>query len=284
MYVNMDKIKELLNTKTSCRSFSSWAKLISFYAILYLFIAAFWIVYITIFFQIIDERKPYLTLSDSIIGQNPGLAIRPRPPKSHISSSLIHFKSSSVGNWQYWAENLNEYIKPYHELESGAGQHAQGDCNAFGERDPSKFCPFEPRHIPNECSEAQNYSYHLGKPCILVKLNRIYGWKPETYSIRPQGYPVQAPFNDGHIQITCEGRSNVDKENIGPLDYYPQGIEAKYFPFTNQPGYQSPFVMVHFKNPKPGVLISVECKAWAKNIVHDRMLSQGQVNFELLID
>jgi len=234
----------------------------------------------TIFQQIIDERIPSLRLSGSAIGDNPGLAIRPRPSISHIDSSLIHFRSSSSGNWQHWTEDLNKYLRPYQELESGAGQHAQGDCNSYGgERDPSKFCPFELRVIPNECSESQNFSYHLGKPCILVKLNRIYGWKPDPYMSRPKDYPPQAPFREGLIQITCEGKSSVDKENIGPIDYYPQGIETKYFPFTNQPGYQSPFVLAHFKNPRPGILIFVECKAWARNINH-----RGKVNFELLID
>lgn len=276
-----ESVKELAYSRTS----SSWMKLFAFYALLWLSTIAFWIVYITIFQQTIDARVPSLILGESAIGANPGLAIRPRPTANKAYSSLISFRSSSSGNWQHWTEDLNKYLRPYQELESGAGQHAQGDCNTYGgERDPHKFCPFELRVIPNECSESQNFSYHLGKPCILVKLNRIYGWKPEPYTSRPKDYPIQAPFRGGQVHITCEGQSWIDKENIGPIDYYPQGIETKYFPFTNQPGYQSPFVMVHLKNPRPGVLIFIECKAWAKNIQHDRSKSRGLVNFELMID
>lgn len=280
----MKDLKKSVKELAHSRSTSSWLKLSAFYAVLWATTIAFWIVYMTIFQQTLDERIPSLTLSDSTIGTSPGLAIRPRPPYSRIDSSLIRFRSSSSGDWQHWAEDINNYLRPYQELESGAGQHAQGDCNAYGERDPHKFCPFELRVIPNECSESQNFSYHLGKPCILVKLNRIYGWKPDPYMVRPKDYPVQAPFREGQIQITCEGQSFVDKENIGPIDYYPQGIETKYFPFTNQPGYQSPFVMVHLKNPRPGVLMFIECKAWAKNIQHDKKLSRGIVTFELFID
>lgn len=274
----MKKLKESLKDLAKTRTSSDWIRLFSFYAILWICVAAFWIIYMTIFQQTIDERVPYLTLADSPIGINPGLAIRPRPPVTKAYSSLIRFRSSSNGDWHHWAEDINNYLRPYQELESGAGQHAQGDCNTYGERDPHKFCPFELRVIPNECSESQNFSYHLGKPCILIKLNRIYGWKPDTYPIRPQGYPANAPFLEGRIQITCEGQSDVDKENIGPIDYFPQGIETKYFPFTNQPGYQSPFVMAHLKNPRPGVIIFIECKAWAKNI------NRSLVKFELLID
>jgi sodium/potassium-transporting ATPase subunit beta len=32
------------------------------------------------------------------------------------------------------------------------------------------------------------------------------------------------------------------------------------------------------------VLINVECKAWAKNIHHDRAERRGSVHFELMID
>lgn len=273
-------IKELAKTRTT----SEWLKLFAFYIILWLGVAIFWSAYMTLFLQTIDERVPYLTLGESPIGVNPGLSIRPRPPNTKLDSSLIRFKSSSSGDWHHWTDNLNNYLRPYQELESGAGQHAQGDCNTYGDRDPHKFCPFELRVIPNECSESQNFSYHLGKPCILVKLNRIYGWKPEPHTIRPKDFPVQAPFKDNAIQITCDGQSHIDKENIGPIDYYPQGIDVKYFPFTNQPGYQSPFVMAHLKNPRPGVLIFVECKAWAKNIIHESANSRGMVTFELLID
>uniref|UniRef100_A0A6G1SET6 Sodium/potassium-transporting ATPase subunit beta-2 n=1 Tax=Aceria tosichella TaxID=561515 RepID=A0A6G1SET6_9ACAR len=281
----MQDLKKSIKDIAYSRTTSSWIRLFAFYAVLWLSTIAFWLVYMTIFQQTIDERVPSLTLADSAIGDNPGLAIRPRPSSKSLYSSLIRFRSSSSGNWKHWNDDLNKYLQPYQQLESGAGQHAQGDCNTYGgERDPHKFCPFELRVIPNECSESQNFSYHLGKPCILVKLNRIYGWKPDPYMFRPKDYPIQAPFREGQVQITCEGQSWVDKENIGPIDYYPQAIETKYFPFTNQPGYQSPFVMVHLKNPRPGVLIFIECKAWAKNIQHDRAKSRGMVNFELMID
>jgi sodium/potassium-transporting ATPase subunit beta len=33
-----------------------------------------------------------------------------------------------------------------------------------------------------------------------------------------------------------------------------------------------------------GVLINIECKAWAKNIKHDRTDRLGSVHFELMID
>lgn len=31
------------------------------------------------------------------------------------------------------------------------------------------------------CSQANGYGYPKGKPCIFLKLNKIYGWKPDVY-------------------------------------------------------------------------------------------------------
>lgn len=33
-----------------------------------------------------------------------------------------------------------------------------------------------------------------------------------------------------------------------------------------------------------GVLINIECKAWAHNIYHDRIERRGSVHFELMVD
>ena len=114
---------------------------------------------------------------------------------------------------------------------------------------------------------------------------QIYGWKPEPYDTQPAKYPAGAPFTPGNIMITCEGQHDPDKEHIGPVEYFPSGgIETKYYPFLNQPGYQSPYVMMHFKEPKLNTLIYIECKAWAKNVEHDRYNRKGMTSFELFIE
>lgn len=33
-----------------------------------------------------------------------------------------------------------------------------------------------------------------------------------------------------------------------------------------------------------GVLINIECKAWARNIIHDRLDKRGSVHFEIMVD
>ena len=87
------------------------------------------------------------------------------------------------------------------------------------------------------------------------------------------------------LPICLFDQNPADKEHIGHLRYAPgQTIGANHFPFTNQEGYQAPFVMVQFLNPVRGMLINVECKSWAENIRYNRKDAEGSVHFELLVD
>lgn len=86
--------------------------------------------------------------------------------------------------------------------------------------------------------------------------------------------------------ISCEGQYENDKENVGKITILPRGFPSYYYPYTNEKGYLSPIVSVQFESPNSGVVINIECKAWATNIIYhggerDR---QGSTHFELMID
>lgn len=50
------------------------------------------------------------------------------------------------------------------------------------------------------------------------------------------------------IWISCDGEYPVDRENVGPINYYPQrGFQGFYYPFQNQKGYMPPLVAIHFE-------------------------------------
>ena len=305
----IDSIKQALwnpQTKTCLgRTGDSWLKIIGFYICLYTCLAGIWSAYYGLFHLTISDKHPKWTLSESIIGTNPGVGMRPQNPRERVESALIHYREGSNGDFKHWVDNINEYlIETSKELannksepkgdgqankdsDSGANQTITINCNEKKSEEEARgsVCPFDSSAIPADCQAAQNYSFPLGQPCILIKLNRIYGWKPEPHQWRPADYPEEAPFTAGNIQITCEGQHDPDKEHLGPVEYFPpNGIDVKYYPFFNQPGYQSPYVMVHFKNPKRNTLIYIECKAWAKNVEHDRYNRKGLTTFELFIE
>jgi hypothetical protein len=53
------------------------------------------------------------------------------------------------------------------------------------------------------------------------------------------------------VWVSCQGENPADRENIGPIQYLPyRGFPGYYFPYTNQEGYLSPLVAVHFQRPK----------------------------------
>lgn len=274
------------------RTAGSWFKITVFYIIFYLCLAAFWALMLLIFYQTIDYRTPKYQLEESRIGANPGLGFRPRPRDEHIDSTLIWFKNGNNENWKHWSDSLEKFLEPYKKSSADAGAHIE-NCGENQFASNGKFCHFDINNIPSVCSAENSFGYQRGDPCVLIKLNKIFNWKPEPFTedelrdlpdVIRKSYPTRNNASQ-LIYITCEGENAADKENIGEIEYHPQqGIEFKYYPYTNQPGYLSPFVFVHFKKPTPGVLINIECKAWAHNIKHNRMDREGSVHFELLVD
>lgn len=51
--------------------------------------------------------------------------------------------------------------------------------------------------------------------------------------------------------------------------------------FSREFNWNHTFFLPHFL---AGVLINIECKAWARNIHHDRTDRRGSVHFELMVD
>jgi len=161
------------------------------------------------------------------------------------------------------------------------------------------------------------YAGGKGNPCVLIKLNKIYGWVPLAYNTtedlelaKEKGMPdllikkirdkIATNPKDPELNtiwVSCEGENPADRENIGPVQYYSsgivesgpvgkefQGIPNYFFPYKKQDNYKAPFVFVKFSQPQTNVLIQIECKAWAKNIEPDRQQRLGSVHFELMLD
>lgn len=270
------------------RNGSSWLKIGIFYVIFYFLLAGFWVVMLLVFYQTLDYYSPKWTLDASRIGTNPGLCFRPLPHPDNVDSTLIWFTHGSAREWDYWVKSLGKFLDAY-EPGRQTGEYLQTCITGEHYTNPH-VCPFDLDSISKVCSRSNNFGYDVGKPCVLIKINRIYGWLPEPYrnDSLPSKMPdhIRASYNPNNVYISCAGENPADMENIGPIEYFPSNgtIDNYYFPFTNLDGYLSPFVWVHFQKPATGVLINIECKAWASNIQHDRTDRKGSVHFELLID
>lgn len=290
----------LWNSETSQflgRTGSSWGKILLFYFIFYSVLIGFFSAMLAVFYQTLDDRTPKWTLDSSLIGSNPGLGFRPMPPDSNVESTLVWYKSSDKGNVQYWQKQLDEFLKKY-EKENNPNFNNVEPCLPHQKPAPGKVCDVRFDSEWQKCTKQFGYNYDSseGGPCIFLKLNKIFNWQPEYYnsSTVPHDMPLylkehiaEAEKENNHkfVWVSCQGENPADMENIGIIHYLPKrGFSSEYFPFTNVNGYLSPLVAVYFEKPKRGVLINIECKAWARNIIHDRVERRGSVHFELMID
>ena len=273
-----NRLKKIYNRELGeflSRDALGWFKLIAFYTFFYSFLAGFFILLLVAFYQTIDPKQPtYCNVESAMhyLGVNPGLGFR---PQIDPENNLIYINASDFTSIKKSLETfLNDYDK---------------NDTFF---DYEKITEYSP------CSKANNFSYNTISPCVLVKLNRIYGWIPEYSSYLPEDYKINVTeahlgLNDAdkYVYVLCDGENAADKDNIYEINYYSSlasrklgGIHFKYFPYRNQINYLSPLVFVHFKRVAQNVLINVECRAYAANIENtDRLNKRGMVKFQLFV-
>eukprot|EP00095_Tigriopus_kingsejongensis_P000796 maker-scaffold67_size430214-snap-gene-3.32 protein:Tk00796 transcript:maker-scaffold67_size430214-snap-gene-3.32-mRNA-1 annotation:"hypothetical protein KGM_07765" len=307
----MDRYTHVLydkeNGEICTRTPKSWALITIFYLIYYTCLAAFWYGMLMIFFTTLPEGRPKWIKEESVIGTNPGLGMRPEQPDITIDSSIIFLKANVQGEKPSrdfestsnidWAKRYERYLKGYTNVTQrrNCGDEAYGEMEELG-------CIFD-TSVLAECGTFP-YGYEITgtqevvSPCILLKLNRVYGWVPQPYEDIdaeedpedpvPESVRELVAQNPNQIYVNCIGENPADVEALdGNVQYFPEnrGIPFKYFPF-NQPSnqYHSPVVAVKFSNFPLGQLIHIECKAWAKGIKHDRKDRIGLFHLEILLD
>ena len=196
-------------------------------------------------------------------------------------------------------KSIRDYLKPY-----GHGKYPGTSlkCRWEDRIDKQNWCHVSRRKLIDwthdvHCSRSENFGFALAQPCIILKPTKIFDWEPEPYyNITEVQQLPQMPkrlkneisktwekYCKGQgekteskcprlrmVWVTCEGETLMDTEYMGPVHLTPMnGFPGKYFPFVNQNHYLSPLISIQFRNLTPGVLVSVVCKLWAKNIRHD---------------
>lgn len=279
----------------------SWLLITVFYVIYYSCLAAFWAICMCIFITTLSYDEPKWQNTNGIIGESPGLGLRPGQPKDLIDSAIIMFnkdskegqEEKSIPNWQGWAERVTEFLKVY---KNATEQNRGKDCDAEGAKaTKDQACLFKYQEKLGSCGK-DNYGYDKGTPCIFLKLNRIYGLenKPYNESDLPEDMPealkshIQAQSDKDQVWVNCQPKYPADKEMLEKIEYFPpsRGFSNKYFPYMKQDDYLNPLVAVQFvPNLKQGIgqLIHIECRAWAQNIGYNRRDKIGIASLELQI-
>jgi len=328
LYMLCDPQKGTILTRTPC----SWLKIIVFYIIYYSCLATFWIICLFIFGLTLPDVMdgPKWQMYDGLIGDKPGVGIRPRQSDAFIHSQMIRLQSGDQNQ-----------IPSHPEGEGSTNADYAARVHTFFERymkspappdpvvdpyldDPYRFKgykAFDPKTTLGPCgSFPYGYVGEHVKPCIYIKLNKIWGWQPspvqcDEYYRGSYDYDYECPpslrrhlnsaaameAGEENIWIDCQGRNAADKEALdGRITYYPasRAIPISYFPYlgergadfpvgtsTADVGFHPPLVAIQVDpSPHRGQLVHIECRAYYSGVRHDSKDKLGLVQFEVQID
>ena len=216
-------IKMFIKKKKFYFSKFSKAKISLFYVVFYSLLGLFFIGLLAVFAAVMPLDKPTYYGEESVMNQailNPGLGFR---PQIDVEDNFIHYnpniyEKSNKGFKQY-VENLNHFlesswciffistnkilikifylIKEYKQSEDSSKVIQCIDGNDYTQDLMSgKYCDFDFKKIFQEtnCTKENNFGYETNNLCVLIKLNKIYSWKP-TFNAN----------EEKKIKIKCEG-------------------------------------------------------------------------------
>ncbi|CAF0727498.1 unnamed protein product [Rotaria sordida] len=296
--------KFLYNSKRKTvlgRDALNWAKLSIFYTILYCFLGCFFVALTYVFARILDRTQPryYNTESTMAVRSTAavvGLGFRPQPV---IDESLIQITNDPIQQKRI-ASSLRLFRNVFLLQNSDAKVEQCSSQEPASKLPPGTACLFNWYHIvKNEnhpCSDNKMYGFSYEQPCILIKLNKVYGWKP-VKGILP--FEIQKlrhvysnkSISNSDVYITCAGTHAADTDVLLNATYYslsyPFGsskfgvIPNYFFPYQNAKDHVQPFVLVQFNMLPLNRLVSVTCLAWAPGIEHNTRRMRGMVNFQL---
>uniref|UniRef100_A0A8C2Z0N0 Sodium/potassium-transporting ATPase subunit beta n=1 Tax=Cyclopterus lumpus TaxID=8103 RepID=A0A8C2Z0N0_CYCLU len=233
-------------------------KIFLFYVIFYGCLAGIFIGTIQALLLTLSNYKP--TYQDRVAP--PGLSHTPRSLKSEISFSL-----SDPGSYMKYTETVENFLAKYDELRQ-ADQMKFEDCGGeYDDQGQRKACRFH-RSLLAGCSGESDphYGFKDGKPCIIVKLNRVVNFRPKVV------------INTTRCSATA---SQIKYFGLGegfPLQYYP------YYGKLLQPQYLQPLVAIQFTNLTRDQELRIECKAYGANIGYsekDRYQGRFDVKFTI---
>ncbi|XP_016405086.1 sodium/potassium-transporting ATPase subunit beta-2a isoform X2 [Sinocyclocheilus rhinocerous] len=260
------------------RTASSWGLILLFYLIFYTFLAGMFCLTMYVMLLTLDDYQP--TWQDRLA--TPGMMIRPKTDLLEIVYNVEKTES-----WDSYVQALDNFLAPYNDSQQVMKNDACVPDQYFTQEDsgevrnnPKRSCQFN-RTVLEDCSGLSDhtYGYQDGKPCVLIKLNRVIGLLP--------GEKGRSPY------VTCRARKE-DSESIGTIAYFPPNgsFNLMYYPYYGkraQVNYSQPLVAVKFMNISLNTDVNVECTINSNSNTIQFKISErdkfaGRVIFKLRIN
>ncbi|XP_044857640.1 sodium/potassium-transporting ATPase subunit beta-1 isoform X1 [Mauremys mutica] len=276
------------------RTGGSWFKILLFYLIFYGCLAGIFIGTIQVMLLTISEFEP--KYQDRVAP--PGLTVIPQVLKTEVSFSI-----SDPKTYEEYVAGINKFLKNYNDSQQ-TDEMTFDDCSdkphdyitrgAFNnDQGQKKVCRFRREWLGN-CSgmHDSSYGYKDGKPCVVVKLNRILGFKPKP-PLNDSHLPseMMGKYNQYVLPVHCFAKKEEDVDKIGTVEYYGMGGYAgfplQYYPYYGKllhPKYLQPLMAVQFTNLTYDTEVRVECKVYGENMGYsdkDRFQGRFEVKFDI---
>ncbi|KAM6389654.1 sodium/potassium-transporting ATPase subunit beta-3 isoform 1-T1 [Pluvialis apricaria] len=231
------------------RTAKSWGLILLFYLVFYGFLAALFTFTMWVMLQTLSSDIP--KYRDRI--SSPGLMISPKPD----TALEFYFNKSDAQSYAEYVSTLRKFLESYDDSKQSQNINCTpGRIFDQNDVDVKKACRFNLSEL-GQCSgkEDKTFGYSRGAPCVLVKMNRIIGLKPE-------GEP--------HIYCTSKaawGAVKALEEGMVEINYFPSGgfIDLMYFPYYGKSlhaHYLQPLVAVQLaiNSNSTKEEIAIECK------------------------
>ncbi|XP_030057354.1 potassium-transporting ATPase subunit beta [Microcaecilia unicolor] len=248
-----------------------------------LYYVAFYLVIIGLFalalYSLMKTLNPYTPDYQDRL-HSPGVTLR---PDNYGEEGIeICFNVSDPKTWAPYVSTLHNFLSAYNaSLQNATNRNCEHMTGYYpkktfsGPDDTACSCQFT-REMLGNCSGLcdSNFGYDTGKPCLIIKMNRIINFCP--------GNETDPPYVD------CTATENGE---LGEVEYFPsnRSFPLYYFPYYGkkaQPNYTNPLVAVKLLNTKNNTEISVVCKVVGKGISSDNPHDpyEGKVSFKLKIE
>ncbi|KAK7868599.1 hypothetical protein R5R35_008411 [Gryllus longicercus] len=178
------------------------------------------------------------------LGGTPSVSMRPVATKQLIIYRLqdVQMAPSSYIN------DFKNLLQAYQNQDNKTHQECTSTC-----LNSAKPCKFNISSL-GPCGK-EPYGYDTESPCVLIKLNKHFGWFPCLPPNDPSRQSQQS-----YIEVECKGHQPADREHYSELHLYPQnGFPTSFFPYSAQKHYLAPLVAVKIENPLSGILVTIEC-------------------------
>ncbi|KAJ7415182.1 Protein ATP1B4 [Willisornis vidua] len=252
------------------RTAKSWGLILLFYFVFYTCLAG---MFAFCMYVMLLTLSPYTPRFRDRVSP-PGVMIRP-----YLNGFTIAFNVSQPNTWQPYVDSMHHFLAAYDDkvqeeknIECVSGQYfIQGGDDS----EEKKACQFK-RSLLHNCSgiEDPTFGYSRGQPCILLKMNRIIGYRPGA------GVPVS---------VDCKVQKG-NESHLRSVDFYPGNgtFDLMYYPYYGKfthVNYTSPLVAMHFTDVERNHLVPIQCSLHGKGIINDLNSDRflGRIIFTLRI-